>query len=126
MPRDNREVENTLLNKFAFTRATTRSVDHRWLQLALPGLPPIITKFSHTREDIGDRLWQKIAAQLRVRPHYLNGMIDCHNTRADYFNQVRTAPNPPWGHLMRGAATSPEESTAQPSRQKHRKGKKKK
>jgi hypothetical protein len=76
LQKTHREVENTLLNKFAFTRATTRGVDHRWVQLALPDLPPIFTKFSHAREDIGDNLWKKIAIQLRVQAPYLNGMID--------------------------------------------------
>src|ERR1051325_981480 len=111
MPRDNREVENTLRNKFAFASATTRSADHRWLQLHLPGLPPIITKFSHTREEIGENLWRKIAVQLRVLPNYLSGMIDCRNSRSDYYERVRTAPVPAWNHLMQGTATIPEPSS---------------
>jgi hypothetical protein len=106
MARDNREVEATLLSKFAFARSN-KAVDHRWLELALPGLPAILTKFSHTREDIGDTLWKKIAHQLRVPSHYLTGMIDCRNSRKDYYEKVRTEPNPPWGHLMRGTATRP-------------------
>lgn len=105
MARDNREVEKTLLIKFAFTRALSRSVDHRWLRLALPGLPPVITKFSHTREDIGLNLWKKIATQLRVPSNYLNAMIDCTKSRDDYYGQLRTDPQPPWNHLMRGTAT---------------------
>lgn len=121
MARDNREVENTLLNKFAFSRATTKSGDHRWLRLSLPGLTPIFTKFSHTREDIGVHLWQKIATQLRVLPNYLNGMIDCSNDREAYYTQVRTDPHPPWNHLMRGTATRPEK----PTTRKRRKAKKK-
>jgi hypothetical protein len=123
MPRYNREIENTLLNKFAFTPAPTRGKDHRWLELTLPGLPAIFTKFSHTREDIGDPLWRKIAMQLRVRPQYLTGMIDCRNSRDAYYKQVRTDPFPPWPHLMRGTATQPEEPIKQRADQKKRKGK---
>jgi hypothetical protein len=93
MARDNREVETTLLNKFAFSRASTKGVDHRWVQLVLPGLPAILTKFSHTREDIGETLWKKIAVQLRVQSHYLSGMIDCTNSREDYYSKVRTDPH---------------------------------
>jgi len=122
MPRDNREVEATLLSKFAFTRSN-KGVDHRWLQLALPGLPAILTKFSHTREDIGDVRWKKIANQLRVQANYLTGMIDCRNSRDDYYKKVRTEPNPPWGHLMRGTAQRPE--TPSPSRSKERPRRKK-
>ncbi|MGZ5437186.1 MAG: hypothetical protein ACXWID_18410 [Pyrinomonadaceae bacterium] len=100
---DNREVENTLLNKFAFV-AAKKARDHRWLELTLPDLPAILTKFSHTREDISDALWSKIARQLRVNANYLSGMIVCTNSRDDYYKKVRTEPNPPWSHLMRGTA----------------------
>jgi hypothetical protein len=119
MARDNREVEDSLLNKFAFTRAYTKSRDHRWLQLALPGLPTVFTKFSHTREDIGVNLWKKIATQLRVPSNYLNGMIDCSNSREDYYARVRTDPQPPWNHLLRGVTTPIELPSKK--RGKHRK-----
>jgi hypothetical protein len=118
MARDNREVETTLLTKFAFTHAD-KGADHRWLRLALPDLPTILTKFSHTREDIGDVLWRKIANQLRVHASYLSGMIDCTNSREAYYTKVRTDPNPPWGHLMRGTATIPTKPTKK--RKPHRK-----
>lgn len=121
MRRDNREVENTLLSKFAFTRAD-KAVDHRWLQLVLPGLPAILTKFSHTREDIGNTLWKKIADQLRVQSSYLSGMIDCRNSRQDYYAKVSSDPQPPWNHLIRGAASRLE--TSQPSAKRRRPRKK--
>src|SRR6266508_2918691 len=117
MARDNREVENTLLNKFAF-ESTKRHSDHRWLRLALPDLPAILTKFSNTREDIGDTLWKMIARQLRVPSNYLNGMVDCTHSREDYYQKVRTDPNPPWGHLMRGTSQRPEQ--ARQPKDKHR------
>ncbi len=120
MARDNREVENTLLNKFAFTRAD-KSVDHRWVRLVLPGLPAILTKFSHTREDIGERLWKKIAVQLRVQSSYLSGMIDCRNSQQDYYAKVRTDPQPPWTHLIRGTASRQEATQPIVKRRKHRK-----
>jgi hypothetical protein len=124
MPRDNREVESTLLNKFVFTPARTRGNDHRWFELTLPGLPTIATKFSHTREDIGDPLWRKIAMQLRVRPQYLTGMISCSNSREAYYTQVRTDPFPPWSHLIRGSASKAEEPSKQQAAQKKRKKRK--
>ena|SRR5947209_998732 len=97
MPRRNRDVENLLLTKFAF-EASTHSDKHRWVKLQLPGLPAITTFFSHTKEDIGDQLWKKIARQLKVRTNYLNGMMDCTNSRDDYYQKVRDDPYPPWGH----------------------------
>jgi hypothetical protein len=126
MPRDNREVENKLLNKFAFAPARTRGDDHRWLELTLPGLPAIVTRFSHTREDIGDPLWRRIAMQLRVRPQYLTGMVSCSNSREAYYKQVSTDPFPPWGHLLRGNATQPAEPIKPSADKKRRKGKRRK
>lgn len=117
MGRDNREVEKTLLSKFAFTRAASKSVDHRWLQLALPGLPIILTKFSHTREDIGDGLWKKIASQVHVQANYLSGMVDCRNSREDYYEQVRANPQPPWAHLtQRTSSVSAAQNTKHPAK----------
>jgi hypothetical protein len=63
----NREVEDTLRDKFGFVDASTREDGHRWVELKLPDLPVIATKFSHTREEIRDKLWGIIAKQLRVR-----------------------------------------------------------
>src|SRR5437588_9293808 len=115
MARDNREVEATLLSKFAFARSS-QAANHRWLELTLPGLPAIKTKFSHTREDIGDTLWKMIARQLRVPSNYLNGMVNCTNSRDDYYEKVRIEPNPPWGHLMKGTAQRPDKSPTRKTR----------
>lgn len=115
MARDNREVEATLLSKFAFTRSS-KATDHRWLELALPGSPRILTKFSHAREDIGKPLWRMIANQLRVQSNYLDGMIDCTNSRDDYYKKVLEAPNPPWGHK---ATTSQDTGARQPTHRRH-------
>jgi hypothetical protein len=96
MSYQNRDVEDTLLNKFQFIRSATRSSDHRWVELTLPGLPVIATFFSHAREDIGDMLWAKIARQLRVRKNYLNEMIDCTKSREEYYAQITDDPYPRW------------------------------
>ena len=96
MPYRNRDVENVLVDKFGFVAASGHEEGHRWVELKLPGLPVIATKFSHKREDIRDKLWGIIAKQLRVRKSYLNGMIDCNNSREDYYQQVVTDPFPPF------------------------------
>lgn len=119
MARDNREVEKTLLSKFAFS-SITEKIDHRWVRLVLPDAPPILTKFSHTREDIGPALWKLIARQLRVSAHYLSGMIDCRNSREAYYAQLRTDPQPSWSHLMRGAV-KPNKAVSKPMKPRHRK-----
>jgi hypothetical protein len=106
MTRNNREVERSLKNKFAFTDSSTRSDDHRWVELTLPGLPVIATFFSHARMGINDSLWALIARQLRVRPAYLTGMVECSNSREAYYKQVTESPIPPWDNLLRGAATA--------------------
>ena len=96
MPNDNRKVEKCLLTKFQFIQASNREAGHRWIELSLPGLPVIATKFSHTHEDIRDVLWGRIARQLRVRKAYLKEMINCTKSREDYYQQVRTDPFPPF------------------------------
>jgi len=96
MSRRNRDVEASLLRKFQFSRCADRGDDHRWVELKLEGLPVIRTHFSHGREDIGPVLWKKIATQLKVRPHYLDEMIDCTKGPADYYKQVKESPFPPW------------------------------
>src|SRR5947209_6024243 len=96
MAYDNRAVEKCLLNKFKFIESPNRESGHRWVEITLPGLPVIATFFSHTREDVGRVLWGKIAKQLRVRSTYLEGMIDCRNSKEDYEHQVCTAPFPPF------------------------------
>ena len=98
MPYRNRDVEETLLNKFRFVESQNRSANHRWVELALPGLPLIATYFSHGRQEIDPKLWGKIARQLRVRATYLTEMIECTKSREQYYQQVRVAPHPPWSH----------------------------
>ena len=119
MARDNRGVEKTLLSKFAF-RTVTEKIDHRWVRLVLPDAPPVLTKFSHTREDIGPVLWKLIAKQLRVSAHYLSGMIDCSNSREAYYAQLRANPQPSWSHLIPG--TDPQHKALSKSmKPRHRK-----
>lgn len=89
MSRDNREIERILLTKFEFAECENRADDHRWVELKLPGIPTIRTFFSHAKQSIGDDLWKKIAAQLKVRSPYLDGMVDCTNSRDDYHKKVK-------------------------------------
>jgi hypothetical protein len=96
MPRRPRDIENLLQQKFGFSPAKQRSSDHRWYELRLPDLPPILTKVSHTKKEIGPVLEGKIARQLRVHKPYFEGMMDCTRSRTDYYQQVREAPYPPF------------------------------
>ena len=97
MPENLRRVEALLQTKFGFSPAKSHSSAHRWYELHLPGLPPIRTFFSHGKKRSAD-LESKIARQLRVRRDYFKGMIDCTNSREDYYNQVRQSPYPPFEH----------------------------
>ena len=96
MPYKPKEVERKLRDKFAFSPAEGHSLDHRWFELQLLGLPVILTKVSHSRKEIGTNLERMIARQLRVRTRYFRGMINCTNTREDYYQQVREDPYPPF------------------------------
>ena len=96
MPFRPRELEQILLRKFDFSYAENRSDDHIWFELELPGLPVISTYISHGNTPIDKSLEGIIAKQLRVRTQYFRGMRDCHNSREDYYRQVRENPYPPW------------------------------
>jgi hypothetical protein len=96
MPYKPREIENRLQNKFGFTPAREHSSDHHWYELRLPGLPPILTKVSHQKADVGKAVESQMARQLRVRTPYFRGMMDCTRTREDYYQQVQDDPFPPF------------------------------
>jgi hypothetical protein len=85
MPLKPGELERQLKDKFLFVSAKNRSVDHRWLELRLPGLPLILTKLSHSKGEIRDKLIAMIARQLHVNSHFLHGMVQCSNSREDYY-----------------------------------------
>jgi hypothetical protein len=96
MPIKPQELEKLLTIKFGFSLAVERSPDHRWYELRLAGIPLIATKVSHSKTEIGATLEAKIARQLRVRHPYFRGMVDCTNSRQDYYRQVHEEPFPPW------------------------------
>lgn len=89
-------IEDRLLNKFNFSKAKTRSSDHKWYELKLDGLPVIATKVSHSKKDIGDVIEGQIAKQLRVRRQFFKGMMDCKNNRDAYTEIVKKDPYPPF------------------------------
>jgi len=96
MPFKPAEVEASLQGKFGFSPAEGHSSDHKWFELSLPGLEPILTKVSHGRQEIGAKIEGKIARQLRVRASFLRGMISCTKSRDDYYRQVQEDPYPPF------------------------------
>jgi hypothetical protein len=97
MPLKPRDIESLLQRKFGFTPAQNRSVDHRSYQLTLPGLPPIVTKVSHNKRDIGPALQTKMARQLRVHGPFFREMLSCRKNSDEYRNQVQADPHPAFG-----------------------------
>jgi len=91
-----REIEDLLKSKFGFSPAKSRSKDHRSYQRLLAGLPPIITKVSHSKKDIGPKLLSKIARQLRVHGPFFDGMFNCTKSSTEYEAQVRADAYPPF------------------------------
>ena len=102
MPYKPREIESTLQRKFGFSPAEEHASDHKWYELCLPDLPPILTKVSHNRKEVGRELAGKIAKQLRVRAGFFREMMDCTRSRDDYYSQVSEDPYPPWEHPAPG------------------------
>lgn len=86
-----RQLERALTGKFGFSRVLKgKSSDHRYYALEIPNVPVITTMVSHSRQEIGPRILGKIARQLRVNSRYLEGMVRCDNSRADYYEAVTT------------------------------------
>jgi hypothetical protein len=100
MPSSPRELERLLTGKFAFRLAKSRSKDHRYYVLQLEGLPPIRTKVSHSKKQIGATLEAKIARQMRVAKRFWDLMMNCQRDRDAYYEQVRNDPQPPWDILL--------------------------
>jgi hypothetical protein len=96
MPYKPSQIENILQSKFGFSRCRTHSSDHHWYELTIQGLSKIVTKVSHSRADIGDRLASKIARQLHVRLPFFREMVDCTKNSDDYRRQMRESPYPPF------------------------------
>ncbi len=96
MPIKTRHLESLLQKKFGFSFAKTRSTDHRWYELHIPGLPVIVTKVSHGTSELSSSLESMIARQLRVRRPFFLEMIGCTKSADDYCKQVQEDPYPPF------------------------------
>ena len=96
MPLKTKDLESKLVHKFGFTRAKSRSEDHRWYQISIPGCPLIATKISHGAGELSPKLEGMIARQLRVKTPFLREMVDCTKSAEEYEHQVQIDPNPPF------------------------------
>ncbi len=96
MPIKTRNLEALLQKKFGFSQAKTRSIDHRWYELRIPGLPVILTKVSHGASEISGGLESMIARQLRVRRPFFLEMVGCTKDADAYRTQVQEDPYPPF------------------------------
>jgi len=96
MPMNTADVQHQLVRKFGFSESPTRSDDHIWYELRIPGLPVIATKVSHGEREISSKLEGKMARQLRVHAPYFRRMIECTRSRDEYLQQVQTDPYPPF------------------------------
>lgn len=96
MPLKHKDVKSALVNKLGFVPSESRSDDHLWFELKLPGLPTIATKLSHSRSDIGRNLEGKMARQCRVRKKHFRAAVVCTLSADEYRALVRTDPYPSW------------------------------
>jgi hypothetical protein len=95
-----KKLEQLLRSKFGFLPAKSRSKDHRCYELSLDGLPPIHTKVSHSKKDIGSNLLAKIARQMRVHKPFFDEMMGCTIDKQTYENQIRVSPYPPFENII--------------------------
>jgi hypothetical protein len=95
MPLKTRDLKQALTGKFHFAPAKSKGQDHEWFQLTLEGYPKILTKVSRGMHEISDSLLPKIANQLMVPRSFLVGMVQCSNSREDYYARIRANPTGP-------------------------------
>jgi hypothetical protein len=91
-----KQLEQTLTQKLGFRLAPSRSIDHKWYQLEIPGCPIIVTKLSHGEKEISTKLIGMIARQLRVKQTFLLELVVCTKSAEEYQHQVATDPYPPF------------------------------
>lgn len=97
MPYKPLEIEGMLKTKL---KMYDEDADHKWFRLDFEGLPPIRTKLSRHKKDIGDKLEGRISKQLRVRRPFFHKLMDCTKSKIDYEKQVRDNPFPPFTTLL--------------------------
>ncbi len=84
MPLQRRKVESQLRHKFKFVDSEQHGHDHVWLELKLPGIPVVLTKLSHSKDDLRNPLIKRMASQLRVDSQFFIGMINCSKSDAEF------------------------------------------
>lgn len=90
MPLKARDLKRSLREKFGFVPYTKgRDRDHEWLSLDPPYAARVAVMFSHNDPDLGDRLLSNICKQLRVTRPFLNGMVECSNSREAYLELLK-------------------------------------
>lgn len=87
------DVESKLIHKFEFTKD---NCDHRKFTLEVPELGLILTKISHSHNDISAPILSSICKQLHVKKPFFLEMIHCTKSREDYLHQVANDPYPPF------------------------------
>ncbi len=91
-----KDIEHLLEYKFGFAPVVGRS-GHRYYEYQIPGLGTIQTHVSHSNKtDVGVKLLNLIARQLKVRLSFCKGMFDCNNSREAYLAKVEADPYPPF------------------------------
>lgn len=84
-----RVLKRSLGTKFGLAPITIgKDSDHEWLGVTVPGARPVAVMFSLNDADLGDVLVGLICKQLRVRRPYLNGMVQCSNSRQAYYQKL--------------------------------------
>ena len=91
-----KQLEQTLTGKLGFRPASSRSIDHKWYQLEIPGCPNIVTKLSHGEKEHSPKLGGMNARKMRVKQAFLLELVTCTKSIEEYQRQVTTDPYPPF------------------------------
>lgn len=82
------DIEDKLHTKFKF-QSKGGHTKHRWWELKLPGIAPVVTFFSHSKDELGPVIEGKIARQLKVNGSYLRGMVSCTKDCEEYYRHLK-------------------------------------
>lgn len=88
-----------LTSKCSFIHDESRSKDHKWYILQLEGLPPIRTKLSHGKKEIGRALESQMAKQLHVSTAFFRELVRCTKSYDQYQTELKENPQPPFPQL---------------------------
>jgi hypothetical protein len=75
----------TNLRKKGFIESSTKSNDHKWLELYYQGKFILHTKLSHNNHDLGDYLIKQMSYQCHLQKDDFIDLVNCPLSKEEFF-----------------------------------------